>query len=245
MRTFIFFLLAFSVFNTQGQVDKVFLRNGSLIRGELKGTEITDTLTIAVDSLGIMIPLGLVAEIDLSRKSDFDLTGFPGQKYRKGWSAGFTGGVTMGRSGADAVIQTFPSFSISQFYHFHPLVNLGLTGGFLNFEDFHTYPIGVEYNLVPDKISQNLLFYTVIGKSFAKSNQNNPAIKETEGGLFLQAGIGWQHPLGKHTLQYRLGYLLQDVDQTIELWQNYFVTNSRQLNRITLQIQYRLNYYNY
>ncbi|MFT4834121.1 MAG: hypothetical protein ACI8WP_000879, partial [Flavobacteriaceae bacterium] len=41
---------------------------------------------------------------------------------------------------------------------------------------------------------------------------------------------------------YRLGYLLQDVDQTIELWQNYFVTNSRQLNRITLQIQYRLNY---
>lgn len=214
--------------------DKIFLKNGSVIRGTIG--EVTDTVVVEISETRLELPIGLIEEIRFKQRerySDFS--------YLRGWSTSLECGALLGRQ-ADEELRVRGLVRLLQQYHFHPLLNAGIGMGWLSFADYEIYPVTFDYHAILGKSRGSLMLYGSLGHGFAQATLAGRTNYEVTGGLFYQWGLGWQQRIGRDAIHLKLGYAVQALEEEQELWDGYFLLRNRRINRITMHVTYVLRY---
>lgn len=241
MKRILFLLLiAGLTYSAQSQSDRIFLKNGSSLKGWIVGDRVSDTLTFYIDSVLIDFPISLIAEIYPARKHHIDLGQFTKLEIRRGWSSAASIGFASGKERKDDPVLLATHATVEQMYHFTPLLNVGLSVGFIDFEDFQLFPVAIEYYSL-FKGQRGLLVYGAAGGSFIRLTDES-IFSDAEGDLFAHVGLGFQSHFGKSALQYRVGYMIQKLSLTNSFDGGFKITQNRRINRITIGIKYRIHY---
>lgn len=244
MKQIIFGLLLIGYSSTYAQADKVYLKNGSLIRGTITNEAISDSLIIYISEELITVPLTLVEEVRSGKNSGLITDKYKSISYGTGWSTGIAGGLTFGRHSSGNSTKVRPSATLSQFYRQLPWLNVGLSAGVYAFRDYTVYPLSVEYYALLGKSRGCPIMYGNFGYSLAEATENLELEESNtiKGGMSYQVGLGWHQRLGKNSIQYKIGYSAHELNQVREINQSQSITQSRRINRINVQINLLMNY---
>ncbi|HCX22802.1 MAG: hypothetical protein CMB80_10540 [Flammeovirgaceae bacterium] len=242
MRKFIFGTLLIGLLsNAFGQVDRVFLTNGSLVKGIILNDSLGDTLQLEVYKSIVSIPYDAIDEIYPHRLSNQEL------KYKRtspirSLSTNITLGIVSGKTDKDKAAEIMPSASLMEMYHLHPLANFGVKIGVVNYPDYYIFPISLEYQSLFGRSYRSWMTYGNIGYSLTKTQEDLTDQYEFNGGLNYQFGMGWHAAQQNFAFQFRLGYSVQNVEQIQIITSDYSIIQKRKLNRITAQIVYQIQY---
>ncbi len=224
-----------------GQMDRIYIKNGGLIKGHVYSEDITDTIQVVIEGLLLKLPLAIIEEIHPHPKNHHDFMQYRQLTYTKGWSTGIAGGTVFGKQNPDDATRVRPYVTISELYRHHPLVNLSLGTGIFAYRDFNVYPIFMEYYALMGKSRNAIMLYGSIGKGFANATQENENL-EVNGGTYFTTGLGWHKRVGRNNLQVKFGYIAQRVEMIQELNDNNTLIQKRTLNRLALQLNYYFSY---
>lgn len=239
-------------FTALAQKDKVYLKNGSLIRGTIEKGAVLDSLKINISNNSIYIPLQIVDEIRFAKRKEGRPDKYNDLSYRQGMATAFKAGFLLGNHSYNNPLKAWVTLEVGQEYHYHPLLNGGIGIG-VNFYDYYTvFPFYFEYQAFLGKRHKSLFVYGRAGHSFIKNNvDDDHEVKDEKGGLMLASGIGLQKRVGQNDWRFKLGYVSQTVTEESEPvwiwgWPNsssgeYFTTK-RHMNRISFSFEYVLNY---
>lgn len=225
-----------------GQTDRIYIKNGGLVKGKIYSEELSDTIEVVIEGSLIQLPLSIIEEIQPHPKNHHDFEPYKQLTFPKGWSTGISGGTVFGKQNENEGTKVRPYFTISQIYRQHPLLNLGFGTGIFAYRDFNVYPVFLEYYALMGKSRNALMLYGAAGKSWANSTQELAENIEVTGGTYFNAGIGWHKRVGTNNLQIKFGYVVQVIEETQELNNNYDLIRTRNINRLALQLNYYFNY---
>lgn len=225
-----------------GQNDKVFLKNGSLIRGILVDGDITDTLLIDVRGSIVTVPLEVVAEIRRPMRNGYRLEGYRDFSYSKGWSTVPEFGIIAGSHKETGDPSIRASLRVSQEYRYHPFLNGGIGMGILYYHAYNIFPLTLDYHAVLGRRHRSWIVYGSVGYGFAQAKGEGENEYKVSGGIFYQTGLGWQQRVGRNAIRLKMGYAVQAIEEEKELSPNYIERRTRRMNRITAQVAYVFKY---
>lgn len=249
MRYILFTLFLVANLSTYAQNDKVFLKNGSIIKGRVDDAKLAnEEITLEVEGQNISIPFELVDEIRFKKREDGSKPGrYSDLIYPKGFRTNISTGLLLGNHSYNDPLKAYLSLEAAQFYNLHPLLNVGVGLAYNGYKEYSVVPAFMEYQVLLGKRQRSLFFYGKAGYSLLTTiNEEDLNRNDAKGGRLLEAGMGWQKQLGKNYLQIKLGYSSQSVSEDRDLW--YFApeTNStlkyeRKMNRMMFMITYGIS----
>lgn len=242
MRILFFVFILCLCLTLYAQDDKVFLKNGSLIRGTVAVGTITDTILIGVMGSQIAVPLQIVDEVRLKNRNGMRLEGYKDLSYPKGWSSVLEGGVLIGSHWEYGAPGMKPMLRLSQEYQYHPFLNGGMGAGLFLYDNYTVFPVTFDYHALLGRSHRSWMLYGGLGYGFARSRSDDEQNHEVRGGLHYQAGVGWQQRVGSNYVRFKFGYALQVIEEENKLSAHYIQTRTRRMNRITAQVSYRFKY---
>ncbi|WP_421871175.1 hypothetical protein [Marinoscillum sp.] len=220
------------------QVDKVYLRKGGIICGQVSTDPKEDTLSITVGADVIKVPISAIEEVHLHKKNDLSIPILPELSYPKGWSTNLSLGTTFGKRSASSATKMRLYMTVSETYRLYPLLNIGIGTGVYSHRDLMIFPVYLEYYATTGKSRNTFMIYGNVGHGFARPTRDLEDNMEVKGGLLYSLGIGWQKKVAKNHLQMRLGYIVQETKEEEQFGETNSYIRKRTLNRIALQIQY-------
>ena len=241
-------VLGFSLVVSCGfcQHDKVFLKNGSKIRGTVIKDGTTDSITVRMAEGAINIPLSVVEVIHF-RKRDF---GRPDKyrdlMYEKGYYTTLKAGAAFGNHSYEDALKIFLTLQAMYEYHYHPLLNGGAGTG-LNFYDrYMAIPVFLQYQAVLGRKNRTLFAYGQAGHGFIIQRNANNEFKDVDSGRYLACGIGVQKKAGQGFLRYQLGINSQrvwEIQEPLTIWSwprtsEKLTTRKRDMNRLIFSVSY-------
>lgn len=242
MREWITGFLLFICLFAAAQSDKVYLKNGSLIRGRVLAESGADTLAVRIRQNTIELPFAIVDEVRFSKASEVDLKRFPALTYRRGWSTVVEAGMVIGSHSPEEVPEVLPSFRLVQEYSYHPLLNVGAGAGFVSYRDYRVFPLTLDYHAMLGRKNRGWMLYGSVGYGLSRPKTDGELSVDVNGGLFYQAGLGWQQRVSNNYIRMKFGYAVQRLEERRELSPVWVRTLERQLNRITIQVAYVFSY---
>ncbi|ELR71553.1 hypothetical protein C900_02468 [Fulvivirga imtechensis AK7] len=229
------------------QNDKVFLKNGSLLYGQVVSAT-PDTTLFRTDNSLFRINNLEVNHIKLNRRNraavvPHVLDVINKNDYERGLKIGFEGGVLVG---GDGVNQSHPqvTFSVLTYYKLEPWAQLGVNIGFENYFRFRCVPFLVYYKTDLDRKDGGAFVYAAFG--YGKPWQRRESERDYEklsGGVALKLGAGHTFNIGIWPMELSLAYSLQKVREvypersTWGIWGGEVQTIlSRSMNRMLFKL---------
>ncbi|MEN8139467.1 MAG: hypothetical protein ABFR62_13670 [Bacteroidota bacterium] len=230
------FILAFLIIipflvSAQKQVDAVYMKNGSIIKGNIISQ---DESTIKVETLCGNIFVYNIEEVDETKRENY--TPFGNQKD-KGYYNYTSMGMLIGSS-SDEQTSVF-SILMEHNYQFNKNIAAGAVTGI---EWFNTsmLPVGANLKLIyPTNNNMSLYLGASGGYSFPLEDLklDQFVVKETKGGWFGSSEVGVVFPSsGNANLFVALGYRYQDMSFVREEWWTEDVERKITYNRLSLKV---------
>lgn len=238
MRIFLCLALLITTVQLFGQSDKIYLKEGGIIRGKIHSEEISDTLNIIVSGHLVSVPIVIIEEIHPHPKIHPDFEKYKNLSYSVGWSTTLSGGTLLGKQSSTAPTKIRPYLMVSEVYRQHPLINLGVGAGVFAYQDFMVYPVFLEYFVTTGKSRNTLIAYGNAGIGLASASKDPAGNTKVSGGAFYKIGLGWQKKVAANFLQLKIGYAIQEIEETLVLDNSYTIIQARTINRIALQVNY-------
>ena len=247
---YITILLSISI-TTFAQKDKIYLENGSKIRGTVQQYPLKDSVIVDIgDSTILSIPIDIIDEVRFKKRNRWRPEGYKDLTYPQGWSTAVKAGFLMGNHSYSEPVKAWLAVEFAQEYHYHPLLNGGLGLGINYYKYYTVFPVFVEYQAVLGKRHKSLYVYGKFGHGFITDrHQNDYEVQGEKGGRIAGAGIGWQKRVGDDYFRIKIGYLSQVVTERSEPqwgwgWSmpspDNYVIKKRFMNRIKIGIEYVL-----
>ncbi len=207
----IFFMLL--VTQLQAQTDKLYLTNGSMLKGSITGINdsaitfvlVRDTLTINVHSINAM-RLSKHTRGNIPLKEQLKLLPTFNQSKWGGQLA--LGGIADDGAGS---AQFRTSVSAMGWYDAGQFLKLGIGSDALWYESFTTLPVYVYYGGSLSPFKRGLFYYLGYGRAIGweRSDCNCEGLKT---GRYLKAGLGYQLLSTTIPVHFAIGWVQQKVD---------------------------------
>ncbi len=232
----------FLLYPAVAQQDKVYFKNGSLLKGQISKSNHEDTLLLEVEENTFRVPLSLIEEFKW--KSGLETIKYKSYSFPKGWQTSLEASALLGKHNDDDRVIARPSLSIAQLYQFSSLMTFGASAGFQSYDDYNVFPITFNYQGIIGRSRKGLVVFGKLGQSITqdKTEPGSDIDIEIESGLNYAFGIGYQQRSGSTGFQIRLGYTTQYLTRTREVYEGYWISNDRRLNRITTGLIIFFNY---
>ncbi|MGK7392235.1 MAG: hypothetical protein ACNS60_17920 [Candidatus Cyclobacteriaceae bacterium M2_1C_046] len=248
----IILLLGISI-TVYGQKDKIYLKNGSIIRGTIQNYPVQDTISVIIMGRSkLAIPIEAVDEVRFRRRNGEKPKGYKDLIYRTGMATSFKTGFLLGNHSYADPLKAWLTLEVAQEYHYHPLLNGSIGIGVNYYQNYTVFPLYLEYQAVLGKRHKSWFLYGRAGHGFINDRQEETnEMIEQKGGMHLGAGIGIQRRVGDNYLRFKFGYHSQTVtEKTNHDWwwgirepspDNYTI-KKRHMNRLNVGVEYVLNY---
>lgn len=223
------------------QQDKIYLKNGSLLKGIVTNESIEDTILLDVGDASILVPLSTIDEIYPHRTHNRALKRI-NKTYDKKLSTAVGIGVVSGKSSDQDASHIRPSLHLTQTVHLHRLVNPGIRVEWVSFKDYNVFPLALSYQALFGRSHRSWMAYGNLGYGHATPLKDNSDELDMKGGLSYQLGVGWQLAHRNSSVQFSVGYLVQKLEEIQELNTDYRLIRKRTLNRVTAQVVYQFKY---
>ncbi len=241
MKKYLGCFLLLVTLSLQAQNDRLFLNNGNLLKGVIANDTLSDTIRIEISQVMILVPFEAINEIYPNRRHNQKLLYLRTGPVRS-MSTNLTFGIVSGKSSSSAPSVMRPAGYIGQFYHAHTLFNIGLQTGIVDYKEYTVYPTSIEYQAHFGRSYRNWLVYGNAGYGFAKATQEYEEQFSLSGGYNYQLGVGYHIAQDRYAFQFKVGYSVQKIEATITYSDDYSTIRQRRLNKITIQITYRISY---
>lgn len=246
MRLTLFSLLglfiAINVSNAQN--DKLFLENGSLLKGSIVRVGV-DHLNILIDADTISLSKASIKSAKLSKSSrqnvelkDQLLTIFQENKKGPNILIGLGGFVDDDYDGA----QMRTSLSLGGMYQFGQHLQVGLATDIMWYENFATMPVYLTYKGSFSPFNRGIFYYVGYGQSFGWEREDCNC-NDLETGRFLKAGLGYQFNTGSVPMHVSIGWMQQKIslkyDNPWDSWfapGDYSYTLKQRLNSVEMKL---------
>lgn len=228
------------------QNDKVFLKNGSKIRGTVIKNYDADTILIRIREGEIKVPLAVVEEIHFKKHVDEQPDLYKNLNYKKGFYKTFKVGAIAGSHSYENPLKVALMLEGMYEYHSHPLLNGGVGTGVNFYERYVVFPLYAHYQTVLSKKNRSYFIYGRAGHGFVHANEKNDELRDVDSGRLLAGGIGFQKWTGRGFFKYQLGISSQRVTEiTAPIWiwgwsmnGEQYVTKERDMNRLLFSVSY-------
>lgn len=248
----IIFLLGISI-TVYGQKDKIYLKNGSIIRGTIQNYPVKDTISVIIGGRSILaVPIDVVDEVRFKRRYGDRPEGYKDLIYRQGMATSFKTGFLLGNHSYNDPLKAWFTLEVAQEYQYHPLLNGNIGFGINYFQNYIVFPLYFEYQAVLGKRHKSWFLYGRAGHGFISNRQDETnEITDQKGGIHLGAGIGIQRRVGNDYLRFKFGYTSQTMTEKTEYnwgWgirepsSGNYTIKKRHMNRMNIGVEYVLNY---
>ena len=241
MKRYLGFVLLLGTLSLQAQNDRLFLNNGNVLKGVIANDSLSDTIRIAISQVIVSVPFEAINEIYPNRRHNQDLL-YQRRGPLRTMSTNLTFGIVSGKSSSYAPSVMRPTGYISQFYHAHKLLNIGVQTGIVDYKEYTIYPTSIEYQAHFGRSYRNWLVYGNTGYGFTKATKDYEEQYSLSGGINYQLGLGYHLAQDRYGFQFKVGYSVQMIEETITYSDVNKTIRQRQLNKITIQITYRISY---
>jgi hypothetical protein len=228
------------------QNDKVYLKNGSKIRGTVIKNYVADTVFIKLREGEIKLPLAVVEEIHFGKREAEKPDIYKNLSYEQGYFKTLKAGAMVGSHSYNNPLKVSPMLEAIYEYHHHPLLNGGVGAGVNFYERYVAFPVYAQYQAVLSKKNRSIFIYGQAGHGFVYANDSYDEFGDVDSGRLLAGGIGFQKWIGKGFIKYQLGISSQRVTEiTAPSWiwgwpmnGEQYVTKDRNMNRLVFSVSY-------
>lgn len=241
MRSILVLILFLIMGQLHAQTDKIFLKNGSRIRGIILNDSISDTISLEVSKAIVSIPITAIDEMYPHPLHNQALK-LQNREQSNLFSTNIGVGIVAGKRNVNATTEFRPTLQVAELYHFHPLLNVGVGAGLTWFKDYTIVPVTFEYQALFGRSHRSWMTYGNVGYGFINPSEDYPEQFQLSGGMTYQFGLGWNVAQDDIAFQFRMGYVFQQIDETQFISTDYWITRKRHINRLTAQIIYQIKY---
>ena len=234
MRSYLTGLLVLFLAAASYSQDKVYLANGSVIRGEILEYSGPDSLEIVIQNAKVYIPKSLVEEV----RTKNDSLRLKARSYPTGEAILAQIGFLAGSPHAQEELIVRPTFSVGYEYRFFPLLNVGVSGGYQLYSEFNAFPITANYLIVFCKSSGSWILTGSAGHSFVNKNKDYALEYKVKGGFYDSFGVGWQQRTGRNWVRVGAVYSTQTVNEEIRFSPGNYLSRIRKMNRIGFNLTF-------
>ena len=222
MRVILIVLLTGVCASIYGQNDKVYLQNGSIIKGTVSDTIITDSITVFIDQTPLGLPLSQVSEIVYGkRKNERRPEAFKNYAYARGHFFNITAGLIFGDHSENDNVKALPSIDLAYEYHHSHWLNLAMGAGFNAYDRYTFLPLYLQYQFVVGEKNKAIFVYARGGKSFLIKNKLDENTYEVSPGFYSGIGLGLQKKVGINFIRLQLGYQMQKVEEKESIYSHW------------------------
>lgn len=232
--------LLMGILGSVGAQDKVFLKNGSLIRGKYMGSDSTGRqVTLIVDNKEIQVPWSLIESVRFRNKSQkereevkenlsvnkglYNRLQFNNMLKSKPYSSGVDSNFGM---------------EVLLGYRWDRFFNLGIKSGIDGYGDFYSIPLAAHYEIELRSGNFRPVLLGDFGYGFVWLNgQNNQTFTLTKGGIHRAYGFGYSWQLGKVNVLMSVMGKAQNVYQGYENADQFAFWQVRERDRVIRRLQ--------
>lgn len=219
---------------------KIYLHSGMKVKGELKFNATKDSLTVSTSEMKATYSIGHIVELDYKRFDSLDF-----KNYREERRFFFGGGVGLfsGSHNAHNQLDTQPSIDFLTEFRYDNLLNVGLGGSLNWYEQNLISPVFLQYMLSPSQAYNAPVFLSRIGHGFILKDRTEHAFRNTSGGIYAAAGIGYQRKVNDNYFIVALIHEIQKLTEERPLYhwgglpgEYDMITTKRNLRRIAVKV---------
>ena len=216
-------------------LDKVVLKNGSVIWG--LADVINDQVMVHIsDSETVTVPLSQLQDLKTQRVNpQYYQRKVPGPYYQ------LNAGITLGRTHEDYTTETNFNGSLVAGYKFRRSLGVGIGTGLYYYPQIRAVPIFAE--LQGDMLNTRFTpsYFIRAGWGLTTDRNQDGQVEDTQGGFYLEPGLGLQWYTAGHSWMLRVSYLRQNSETVylpLDFGNGNVVTNveTRTFERTTISL---------
>lgn len=207
--------------------DVIYLKNGSILRGEI--LERTDSQTIKIETVGRNVIV--VMRQNVQRIGREEIPDPDPQYYKETGYVNNTGIDILTGGGATSV-----GFRMVNGYRFNPQLSAGLGIGFVLYDDpQNLVPIYLDLKYKLKRANTTPFVFFKTGFSFSVMSDDDLEVVDHDGGFMFSPGVGIQFETSENFgLYFTAGYNLDNSKYELEQWNDDIIETEINYRRLVL-----------
>lgn len=207
--------------------DVIYLKNGSILRGEI--LERTDSQTIKIETVGRNVIV--VMRQNVQRIGREEIPDPDPQYYKETGYVNNTGIDILTGGGATSV-----GFRMVNGYRFNPQLSAGLGIGFVLYDDpQNLVPIYLDLKYKLKRANSTPFVFFKTGFSFSVMSDDDLEVVDHDGGFMFSSGVGIQFETSENFgLYFTAGYNLDNSKYELEQWNDDIIETEINYRRLVL-----------